>query len=255
MPPFMGMLLALGIIWVVSSIIHLGKHAEERYHYSVTRALKKIDTSSILFFLGILLAVSALQPSFACATPNPIGVGQQTVLRLGITQQLAAPAYGWEGLTITITHPDGTKETLGPFRTDSTGGTFGIYVPTDEGNYTLQSHFPQQTNPAAAGSIPKGQVMLASDSDEVNSTVISEPIQAPQTVPLPTEYWFRPINDQYQSWQTIGGNWLPASNTAATYNRVAYGNDYAPKTPHLLWSTPITAGGLIGGAQSAIKET
>jgi Na+/H+ antiporter NhaD/arsenite permease-like protein len=61
MPPFMGMLLALGIIWFVSSIIHLSKHAEERYKYSVTHALRKIDTSSILFFLGILLAVSALQ--------------------------------------------------------------------------------------------------------------------------------------------------------------------------------------------------
>lgn len=61
MPPFMGMLLALGIIWFVSSIIHHGKSAERRYAYSVTRALRKIDTSSILFFLGILLAVSALQ--------------------------------------------------------------------------------------------------------------------------------------------------------------------------------------------------
>jgi Na+/H+ antiporter NhaD/arsenite permease-like protein len=61
MPPFMGMLLALGIIWFVSSIIHLSKHAEDRYRYSVTHALRKIDTSSILFFLGILLAVSALQ--------------------------------------------------------------------------------------------------------------------------------------------------------------------------------------------------
>jgi Na+/H+ antiporter NhaD/arsenite permease-like protein len=61
MPPFMGMLLALGIIWIVSSIIHLRKHPDERYKYSVTKALRKIDTSSILFFLGILLAVSALQ--------------------------------------------------------------------------------------------------------------------------------------------------------------------------------------------------
>lgn len=61
MPPFMGMLLALGTIWIVSSIIHLNKHPEERYKYSVTNALRKIDTSSILFFLGILLAVSALQ--------------------------------------------------------------------------------------------------------------------------------------------------------------------------------------------------
>jgi Na+/H+ antiporter NhaD/arsenite permease-like protein len=61
MPPVMGMLLALGIIWIVSSIIHLSKHPDERYRYSVTQALRKIDTSSILFFLGILLAVSALQ--------------------------------------------------------------------------------------------------------------------------------------------------------------------------------------------------
>jgi Na+/H+ antiporter NhaD/arsenite permease-like protein len=61
MPPVMGMLLALGIIWIVSSIIHLSKHPDERYKYSVTLALRKIDTSSILFFLGILLAVSALQ--------------------------------------------------------------------------------------------------------------------------------------------------------------------------------------------------
>lgn len=61
MPPVMGMLLALGLIWIVSSIIHLSKHPDERIKYSVTQALRKIDTSSILFFLGILLAVSALQ--------------------------------------------------------------------------------------------------------------------------------------------------------------------------------------------------
>jgi Na+/H+ antiporter NhaD/arsenite permease-like protein len=61
MPPFMGMLLALGIIWIISSFIHYSKHPDERYKYSVTYALRRIDTSGILFFLGILLAVSALQ--------------------------------------------------------------------------------------------------------------------------------------------------------------------------------------------------
>jgi Na+/H+ antiporter NhaD/arsenite permease-like protein len=61
MPPFMGMLLALGMIWFVSSIIHLNQHTDERSMYFFTNALRKIDTSSILFFLGILLAVSALQ--------------------------------------------------------------------------------------------------------------------------------------------------------------------------------------------------
>jgi Na+/H+ antiporter NhaD/arsenite permease-like protein len=65
MPPFMGMLLALGIIWIISSWIHVHKHPEERLRFSVMNALRKIDTSSILFFLGILLAVSALQASGA----------------------------------------------------------------------------------------------------------------------------------------------------------------------------------------------
>jgi Na+/H+ antiporter NhaD/arsenite permease-like protein len=61
MPPFMGMLIALGSMWIISSLIHIKKHPDERIKYSVTTALRKIDTSSILFFLGILLAVSALQ--------------------------------------------------------------------------------------------------------------------------------------------------------------------------------------------------
>ncbi|MDD2797038.1 MAG: sodium:proton antiporter NhaD [Bacteroidales bacterium] len=61
MPPFMGMLLALGIMWYVSSMLDQDKEEEERYKLSVTYALHKIDSSSILFFLGILLSISALQ--------------------------------------------------------------------------------------------------------------------------------------------------------------------------------------------------
>ncbi len=61
LPPFMGMLLALGFMWVITTIIHKSKEPEVDGRYSVARALQKIDTPSILFFLGILLAVSALQ--------------------------------------------------------------------------------------------------------------------------------------------------------------------------------------------------
>ena len=61
LPPFMGMLLALGLIWVVITIIHKNKDAELANRFSVAKALQKIDTQSILFFLGILLAVTALQ--------------------------------------------------------------------------------------------------------------------------------------------------------------------------------------------------
>ncbi len=67
LPPFMGMLLALGLIWVVIAIIHKKKNPEIIRRFSVANALQKIDTQSILFFLGILLAITALQ-SFGILT-------------------------------------------------------------------------------------------------------------------------------------------------------------------------------------------
>ncbi len=61
LPPYMGILLGLGIVWVVSEILHRGKDEEERKPFSVAHALSKIDTASILFFLGILMAIGALE--------------------------------------------------------------------------------------------------------------------------------------------------------------------------------------------------
>ncbi len=61
LPPFMGMLLALGFMWVITTIIHKSKEAEIAERFTVAKALQKVDAPSILFFLGILLAVSALQ--------------------------------------------------------------------------------------------------------------------------------------------------------------------------------------------------
>ncbi len=61
LPPFMGMLLALGLIWIITTFIHKRKSPELAQKLTVAKALQKIDTPSILFFLGILLAVSALQ--------------------------------------------------------------------------------------------------------------------------------------------------------------------------------------------------
>src|SRR3990170_971428 len=81
---------------------------------------------------------------FINAVPNPAGVGQEVLLHVGITLALQSVAQGWEGLTVTITKPDGTTETLGPIKTDSTGGTGKVYVPTKAGNYTLQTQFPEQ---------------------------------------------------------------------------------------------------------------
>lgn len=61
LPPFMGMMLSLGIIWIVTEIMHKRKTIEDRKQLTVLWVLRKIDTGSVLFFLGILLGVSALQ--------------------------------------------------------------------------------------------------------------------------------------------------------------------------------------------------
>lgn len=61
LPPFMGILLGLGVLWVIVEILHSEKDEQDRKHYTVAYALRKIDASSILFFLGILLAISALE--------------------------------------------------------------------------------------------------------------------------------------------------------------------------------------------------
>lgn len=61
LPPYMGILLALGLVWILSEILHSEKDEEAKKQLSVGYALTKIDTSSILFFLGILLAIGGLE--------------------------------------------------------------------------------------------------------------------------------------------------------------------------------------------------
>ncbi len=61
LPPFMGMMFSLGVLWLITDLLHRSKNKEFRAHFSVLGALRKIDTPSVLFFLGILLAVGSLQ--------------------------------------------------------------------------------------------------------------------------------------------------------------------------------------------------
>ena len=116
---------------------------------------------------------------FIGATPNPVGVGQEVLLHIGITRELTNVAMGWEGLSVTITKPDGSIETISNVRTDSTGGTGRVYVPNLAGNYTLQTHFPQQvtrTSKMATGATAN-TTMLASDSDILTLVVNESPLR------------------------------------------------------------------------------
>ena len=61
LPPFMGIMFGVAILWVVTEIIHKNKNDEDKGVYSVVHALRKADVPSVLFFLGILVAIAALE--------------------------------------------------------------------------------------------------------------------------------------------------------------------------------------------------
>ena len=61
LPPFMGILFGLGILWLVGDLIHRHKEEAFKHHLTLAHALSKIDMSSIVFFIGILLAVATLE--------------------------------------------------------------------------------------------------------------------------------------------------------------------------------------------------
>ena len=87
LPPFMGILFGLGILWLVGELIHRGKEDEAKEHLTLVHAMKQIDMSSIVFFIGILLAVATLEHAHILAelaTWLDQTVGRQDVIVLVI---------------------------------------------------------------------------------------------------------------------------------------------------------------------------
>ena len=201
--------------------------------------------------------------SYVNVAPNPIGVGQTVNVNfwLNVPPPTATGAYGdrWTNLTVSVTKPDGSKETLGPFTSDDTGGTSTRYTPSMVGDYTFQLVFPgevlQGLNPS--GGPPNayiGDYYQPSESEKFTLTVQDEPVGYAPLVPLPTEYWTRPIYGQNNDlWYAIGGNWLGLGvSTFANTGQYNQQGDYAPYTTapnsaHLLWTKPVAFGGTMGG--------
>ncbi len=85
----MGMMFGLGILWIVTEVLHGKKTEEEKGIYSVISALRKIDIPSVLFFLGILIAISALQTTgqlseLALSLDKAIGNMNVIVIAIGL---------------------------------------------------------------------------------------------------------------------------------------------------------------------------
>ena len=63
LPPFLGVMFGLGFLWLITDILHKNKSSKQKADLSLAHALSKIDMSSIVFFIGILLAVATLEHS------------------------------------------------------------------------------------------------------------------------------------------------------------------------------------------------
>jgi Na+/H+ antiporter NhaD/arsenite permease-like protein len=93
LPPFMGILFGLGILWLVGDIVHRHKEDEYKQHLTLAHALSKIDMSSLVFFVGILLAVATLEhthilSSLAEWLDHSIGRQDVIVLIIGIVSAI-----------------------------------------------------------------------------------------------------------------------------------------------------------------------
>lgn len=110
LPPYMGILLGVGILWVITEIIHGDKNDEDKHSLSVAYALQKTDTPSILFFLGILVSIAALQSTgvlsrLAIELTDAIGNDSVIIMALGLLSSvidnvpLVAASQGMYDLT------------------------------------------------------------------------------------------------------------------------------------------------------------
>ncbi|MCT2558869.1 sodium:proton antiporter NhaD [Tsuneonella sp. YG55] len=89
LPPFLGVLFGLGILWVIADRVHREKPYEERSRVTIANALARIDMSAITFFIGILLAVATLQhagvlAALATILDNTLGRLDLIVLVIGL---------------------------------------------------------------------------------------------------------------------------------------------------------------------------
>jgi hypothetical protein len=230
------------------------------------KKISKIYTIALILVLT-LVSFSSILPTvnasniptyaFLSVAPNPVGVNQQVTIQMWLDKidPTASGPQGsrFEGLEVTITKPNGDQEIKGPFTLDPASFAYTLFTPDQIGTYNLVLNFPGQQISGIGGIIPIPiDNYYEPDSFTTTLTVQENQITATPQTPLPTDYWTRPIDAQNQEWYTISGNWLGVGPTTfgnTLYNMTGNYNPYskAPNSAHIVWTKPISFGGLIGG--------
>ncbi len=201
--------------------------------------------------------------SFVTASPNPAHVDTTVILVFWVDipppTAVAATGDRWQGYSVNVTKPDGSVESVVTDGvSDPVGSSYAVYVPDMVGTYMVDFSWPGQTLERAgytgingSDSVYIGDMYLGSSAN-TSFTVTADPVQYYEEAPLPVSYWNRPIDANNQNWAQIASAWLGQAEFGATYLKYnPYG--WAPSTAHVMWTKPISFGGVVGG-DNAISD-
>src|SRR5665647_682843 len=152
---------------------------------------------------------------------------------------------GWDGVTLIVTKPDGTNQTIAMPRSDPVGGGYNSYTPDQTGTYSLQAIFPEVWKNTTSTRAFYYSAISSVETFDVQTA----PISARQETPLPNSYWERPINAMNRDWFVLAGNWLggaalsPSGSAGGTATRLGFGQ--GPESAHIAWTKPYYAGGIM----------
>jgi len=107
--------------------------------YMLLLTLIAILTSAVMLAnLSSVNAADVTTYAYISVEPNPVGVNQQVLVDVWIEPLQPTGTDRFHNLTVTITKPDGTIETVGPLTTSTVGSQFFTYTPTMVGNYSFK---------------------------------------------------------------------------------------------------------------------
>jgi len=245
-----------------------------------------ISSLSLILILAISMIMAFAQPTLAqvgipqpektvgyiSVAPTLIGVDQTATVNLWIfplpDNYIYQASYnGFNGITVTFTKPDGTKDTFAPIdatgiyapgQTQSLGAIYFYYEPDTAGNWSVSFTMPAQNITDASGTV----LYTGCTSNTAYFTVQTDPVNAgllngyPWS-PLPNDYWSYPINSNNREWSAISGDWLGSNLMGLTVSGATsrlwqpYGS--GPNTAHIVWKQPYKAGGIIGGDYGSLS--
>ncbi|MEM2130219.1 MAG: PQQ-binding-like beta-propeller repeat protein [Candidatus Bathyarchaeia archaeon] len=233
---------------------------------------------------GATPSITITTEAYLSVSPNPIGVGQSAIVNMWLHPPIHVNRQFKGAFQVTITDPNGEKTVVGPIDSYAGDSTAWFDWPVDKvGTWKFKFDFLGMWFPAgryyygsivtnSSGTNLDSAYYKPSSTKEVELVVQQEQVMSWQPIPLPTDYWERPVTPENREWWPILGNypatgivggemsvggqtfWPEKTNKyMSNYNFIPYVQ--GPNSAHVVWKRQNNIGGLIGGAAGQISIT